>query len=92
MAEIQENMGKLKQCPFCGGKAATYFEAEVGRGGWHVGCSEANDYAYSCRGHIDYSDYESESQAIHAWNTRANKHHDITSVPLDRINLSSMRK
>lgn len=46
----------LKPCPFCGGKAITYSLSP------YVGCGNC---------HADLCGYETEEQAITAWNTRS---------------------
>lgn len=52
---------KLKPCPFCGG------EAEVVDNGWFVDVSCKKD---DCRGYANHLVYNSEKEAVEAWNRR----------------------
>ena len=56
-------MKELKPCPFCGNKANTYSNS---RGFWGVDC-ESNE----CITHTMVVDYNTEEDAVEAWNRRA---------------------
>ena len=54
-------MAELKPCPFCGG------EADIIDNEYYVDVSCRN---YRCRGFADSLMFESEEEAIEAWNRR----------------------
>lgn len=60
-----EERGRLKPCPFCGGKPVIY-KSMPGRKAWIVcsGCGATSSYSYS------------EKTAIEAWNKRINNDND----------------
>ena len=61
-------MANLLPCPFCGGEAQTLNQAPKGTG-YSVGCNDDE-----CRGFIALSwIYDTEAEAIAAWNTRAER-------------------
>ena len=64
--EVRETMSELLSCPFCGGEAET-LTAESMYGGYLFGIM-CND----CRSRGDV--YDTEVEAIAAWNTRADYH------------------
>lgn len=57
-------MAELKKCPFCGGEAK--FTYSVNGNCMHIHCEDAN-----CIGSTIMNDYETEAEAIKAWNNRA---------------------
>jgi Lar family restriction alleviation protein len=57
-------MAELKKCPFCGGEAK--FTYSVNGSHMHIHCEDTN-----CIGSTIMNDYETEAEAIEAWNNRA---------------------
>jgi len=64
-------MSELKPCPFCGGEAITIQEH-----GWWVVCADCSAEV-GFEGMSDtsgcYGSYQTEAEAIEAWNTRAER-------------------
>lgn len=73
-------MTELLPCPFCGGEAVLY----NGNYGWNVRCKDGKitvftDCPAKKTGEIDY---DTEEDAIVAWNTRAERMCHIVETPL----------
>lgn len=67
--------GRLKACPFCGGRAATYQVPETlntpwPAGTWTVGCVEEHGLCWASMHHFNMC-YPTEERAIEMWNRRA---------------------
>lgn len=63
-------MAELKPCPFCGGEAIINKKRDAIGSYYSVACKETN----LCSGHfIRTKHYNQKSDAIDAWNTRANE-------------------
>lgn len=65
-------MSDLKPCPFCGSKveliiAPGYFSQGLSSNGWFVKCKKCG---------IHQMPYQSDHDAIEAWNRRAGEQHD----------------
>ena len=76
-------MSELLSCPFCGGEAEM-LTAESMNGGYLFGIM-CND----CRSRGDV--YDTEAEAIAAWNSRADEAWPITEITTDHIDLEHGR-
>jgi len=59
-------MSELKPCPFCGGEAVVMIDGRSGKWTFHHDGKPNCPAAYA-----HYASYETEAEAIAAWNTRA---------------------
>ncbi len=63
-------MSELKPCPFCGD---TYIRPHVTKGHkYTIGCNTVNCVGLHCEGKL----FNSEAEAIEAWNRRAERSKD----------------
>ncbi|WP_341209836.1 Lar family restriction alleviation protein [uncultured Sphingomonas sp.] len=60
---------KLEACPFCAGKGHLQFSEFEISAGWHVVCHGKKDCPLYCS--EPYRAFDTEAEAIAAWNTRA---------------------
>lgn len=60
-------MNKLKPCPFCGCQEAG---AQWHHGYWSVTCGYAHDSTPSKHCFQDWGEFETEKEAVEAWNNR----------------------
>ena len=89
-------MSELLPCPFCGGEAVTVHDEwtvliegkEDYRHDWYVGCDPRS--MLGCMGslHNMETGFDTEEQAIAAWNTRAGIGIEDVSILLDELGLS----
>jgi hypothetical protein len=71
---------ELKPCPFCGGEAVIDHyqwrdnsELPVPHDTWQIGCAKEATKDYCCIGRLCHiRGYNTEGEAIAAWNRRAN--------------------
>jgi hypothetical protein len=68
-------MDKLKPCPFCGGEAALEC-AEVDDNTIEPEDQEAKSWCVSCSCAAFIGTFDTEAEAIAAWNTRKASEHD----------------
>lgn len=63
-----ENIFELKSCPFCGcGEAGTKWH----HGYWSIQCGYNHDATPSNHCFQDWGEFETEIEAVKAWNKRA---------------------
>ena len=77
---------KLLDCPFCGGEARIHKEADHHGYFYSLGCVNAHPFGTACKfGGGCYTETEDElllSEAITAWNRRADSKHRATVLSL----------
>ena len=71
-------MSELKPCPFCGGEAQMGVNRESTVREYYIGCMNCHIRLYK----IGYKRFWSETEAIAAWNSRAER----TCQPFERMN------
>ena len=74
---IMTNGTQIIPCPFCDGTVRTKFRAGMGLdGNWEIGCKPENN----CPAHPSMQPYQSEAEAIVAWNTALSNRPPTSSV------------